>query len=70
MKLIQCDDIARFVNAEHIVSVYVDRAYKDGKPLDGCYQVIANMTFGNGNEILFTGKLDMCFGYIKTLEEV
>lgn len=70
MKLIQCDDIARFVNAEHIVSVYVDKAYKNGKPLDGYWQVVAKMTFGNGTEILFIGRLEECFDYIKNLKEV
>lgn len=66
MRLIKCNCGSRYINTEHIVSIYIEDAYSDGKPLNKkC--VIANMTFGNGNEILFTGSLEECQKYIATL---
>lgn len=66
MDLLKCVDGMRYVNKSHIVSLYIVDGYKDGKStLD--YQVIANMTFGNGNEILFRGSLSECHKYIKNI---
>lgn len=68
MKLIRCDDVTRYVNPDYIVSVCIDEHYKNGRKT-GCFQVVATMTFGRGNEILFVGTFADCNIYIEKLME-
>lgn len=69
MRLIKCECGTRYVNPAHVVSVFIEEAYKNGKPISG-FQVVANMTFGGGNEILFWGTLEECRAFIGATWEV
>lgn len=65
MKLLQTADSTRYVNPDHIISIYIDDYYENGRAI--CFQVIANMPFGLGKECLFIGSLTQCQEYIEEL---
>lgn len=69
MKFIKYDNIfgGGAINLSHIVELRVQVAFDDGKPLKDTWVVVAQLSFGQGNRLIFVGDAEECENYIDEL---